>query len=177
MSDGVMMQYIPNKKIVPYAVVFVLVYFGAWNCNQYFDFNFNLKYYAECSPARSNARPVARNTSTNAVLSQATKAPTPTPNPTTRATTAQSINCIQHGPVDLKDPHHAIELHPVSRLHEIQAKLHQPEPIFNVLGHRGEQNKNNLEYNVQVVLNDKSASAWAHTKRRLNVVQQLQCLI
>lgn len=147
MSNGTLMYYRTHKKVISCAVVFLFIYFGAWNhCSQYFDLN--IKYYAECSPARNDARPVARNT------------PTPT-----RAITTQSTHCIQHGPVDLKDPHHAIEIHPVSRLHEIQAKLHQTEPIFKVLGHRGEQNNNNHEYNVQVTVNDKSASAWAHTKR------------
>lgn len=153
MSNAVM-QYIPTKKVVPIAVVFLFIHFGGWNyCSQLFELN--IKYQAECSPARNNARSSAR----------ITPAPTPTPSTTARATPAQSTHCIQHGPVDLKDPHHAIELHPVSRLHEIQAKLHQTEPIFKVLGHRGEQNKNNLEYNVQVVVNDKTASVWAHTKK------------
>lgn len=154
MSNGVM-HYIPTKKIVPIAVIFLFFHFSAWNyCSQYFDLN--IKYYAECSSLRNNARSSARNTPANAG-----PAPTSSPSTTTRATT----HCIQHEPVDLKDPHHAIELHPVSRLHEIQAKSHQTEPIFKVLGHRGEQNKNNLEYNVQVVVNDKSAAAWAHTKK------------
>lgn len=154
MSDGTMLHYTTHKKVVPYAVLFLFIYFGAWNhCSQYFDLN--IKYYAECSPVRNNARPGARNTATNS--------PTPISTPT-RATT-QSTHCIHRGPVDLKDPHHAIEMHPVSRLHEIQSKLHQTEPIFKVLGHRGEQNKNNHEYNVQVTVNNKSASAWAHTKR------------
>lgn len=159
------MQYIPARRVIPIAVVFLFIQFGGLNyCNQFFELN--MKYSVECSPPRNNARSSARNTPANAGP-QTTKSPAPTPTPSTtaRATTAQSTHCIQRGPVDLKDPHHAIELHPVSRLHEIQAKLHQTEPIFKVLGHRGEQNKNNLEYNVQVVINDKSASAWAHTKK------------
>lgn len=131
------MQYIKNKKVISIAMVFI-----------------SIGYYAEGSPGRNDAR-------SRAVPSP----PTSTTARTTTTPTQSSSHCIKHSPVDLKDPHHAIELHPVSRLHEIQAKLHQSEPIFKVIGHRGEQNKNNREYHMQVMVNDKSASAWGHTKR------------
>lgn len=163
-----MIQYTTQKKFVSFTILFVFVWFGAWNhCSQYFDLN--IKYYAECSPVRNDARAPVRNTATNAA-SRTANLPTPTPISTAsstkaRETTTQPSHCIQHAPIDLKDPHHAIEMHPVSRLYEIQAKLHQSEPIFKVIGHRGDENKNNHEYHVQVVVGDRSASAWAHTKR------------
>lgn len=54
MSDGTMLHYTTHKKVVPYAVLLLFIYFGAWNhCSQYFDLN--IKYYAECSPVRNNA--------------------------------------------------------------------------------------------------------------------------
>lgn len=149
----------PPKKFIPVVVVSLLLPYVTVNYFSLFV-DVNMKIYAEGSTVRHNTRSPIRNTPANAGP-QTTKSPAPT----TTARTASSAHCIQHGSVDLKDPHHAIELHPVSRLHEIQAKLHQTEPIFKVLGHRGEQSKNNLEYNVQVVVNDKSASAWAHTKK------------
>lgn len=169
MSEGKLMRYIAQKKVVSFAILFIFVYFGAWNdCSQYFDWN--VKYYAECSPARNEpGRAPPRNTATNAPPRFA-KSPPSTPfttqsSTTVRETTTKPSHCIQHAPIDLKDPHYAIEMHPVSRLHEIQAKLHQSEPIFKVIGHRGDENKNNHEYNVRVVVNEKTESAWAHTKR------------
>lgn len=143
-----LMQYITKKAIISIAMVLLGVGVGKYS-NTYFELN--VKYYAESAPVRNDGRSALRAS--------------PSPPATATTTTIKPSHCIQRSPGDLKDPHHAIELHPVSRLHEIQAKLHQSEPIFKVIGHRGEQSKNNREYQVQVMVNDKSASAWAHTKR------------
>lgn len=53
----------------------------------------------------------------------------------------------------------------MSRLYEIQAKNHEPEPTFKEIGQRGQQNKNNVEFHVQVTVKDKTVSAWGHTKK------------
>lgn len=88
---------------------------------------------------------------------------------TTKATTAQpqprAVQCTPNASLDLNDPRQAVDKHPVSRLHEIQAKDHEKEPIFKVIGHRGEHSKHNQEFNVQVTVKDKTASAWGYTKK------------
>lgn len=155
------MQQITRKKLISFSVITfgIVIFSGQQHYSHYLDLN--IKYYAESAQVRA---PAPRNTASNVV----SRAVTPKPTPPTRATTTttKSSHCIQRAPVDLHDPHHAIEKHPVSRLHEIQAKLHHQEPIFKVIEHRGQQNRNNLEYHVQVTINDnKSASAWAHTKK------------
>ncbi|XP_055295770.1 uncharacterized protein LOC129565207 [Sitodiplosis mosellana] len=72
-------------------------------------------------------------------------------------------NCLENP--DNSDPHKAIGKHPVSRLFEIQAKNHEPVPIFKDIGQRGQPNQNNVEFHVQVTINNRTASAWARTKK------------
>lgn len=145
MLPEILIRLMTNKKVISIALVFIAMLFGVekYSNNRYFELN--IKYQAEA----------VRNDGRSRVI----------PPPATSTTARPTSPCIHHSPVGLKDAHHAIDLHPVSRLHEIQAKLHQTEPIFKVIAHRGEQSKNNREFHVQVVINDKSASAWAHTKR------------
>lgn len=97
------------------------------------------------------------------------------PSPSTRTARATSTttpqpraprtNCLEKPAKDYSDPRLAIGLHPVSRLHEIQAKNYESLPVFKEIGHRRHPTKNNVEFHIQVKINDKTASAWAHTKK------------
>lgn len=65
--------------------------------------------------------------------------------------------------LDYGDPRQAVNKNPVSRLYEIQAKIHGKAPIFKEIGERGQQNS--LEFHVQVIIDCKVACAWGHTKK------------
>lgn len=65
--------------------------------------------------------------------------------------------------LDYGDPRQAVNKNPISRLYEIQAKIHGEAPIFKEIGERGQQNS--LEFHVQVIVDCKIACAWGHTKK------------
>lgn len=134
-----------SKRLTVSVFVFLLI-----GCT--INFNVNVNIFAE---SRQKTGPTPKNAATTRTT-RATITPTPHPQPK---------QCSQNVAIDINDPLHAVEMHPVSRLHEIQAKAHKKEPIFQIIGHRGEQNKNNQEFHVQVTVNDKTASAWAFTKK------------
>ncbi|XP_031624121.1 uncharacterized protein LOC116341295 [Contarinia nasturtii] len=92
-----------------------------------------------------------------------TRLPTTTIKPTPTQSRESRTNCIANVERDSSDPRQAIGKHPVSRLFEIQAKNHQVAPVFKDIAQRGEQNK--VEFHIQVSVNNKSASAWGHTKK------------
>lgn len=108
----------------------------------------NIQYFAECAPA--NHGQVQRTLSTTARTTMKTTT-------TTRPTREPRMNCDASSQI--------IGLHPVSQLHEIQAKNHKHHPLFKDIGRRGQQNENNIEFQVQVTVNGRSASAWGHTKK------------
>lgn len=148
------MQNTKKKLIISIVVAFISTFISIDRMrshhNKYFELTIK---YAETASERNDGYSVS-----HAV---------PSPLSNTRTDT-KPVHCIQYSPVGIKDPHYAIDLHPVSRLYEIQAKLHQSEPKFKDIGHgcdHHDQNKSNRKYHVQVMVNNKSTSAWSHTKR------------
>lgn len=119
----------------------------------------NIKY-AESAPIANRAAQTQRS-----IFSTTTKRTTTTPPPSPPPPRAPRTNCLENAERDYSDPRQAIGKHPVSRLFEIQSKNHEPEPVFKDIGQRGQQNKNNIEFHVQVTVKDKTASAWSHTKK------------
>lgn len=123
-------------------------YFGI---QQYYFryFDVNIKYMAESAPVQRGQ----------------VQRPFSTPTTTPPRAVASPVNCIANAEQDWSDPGQAVGKHPVSRLYEIQAKNHENEPIFTDVGERGQQIRNNVEFQVQVTVNGKKASAWGHTKK------------
>lgn len=78
---------------------------------------------------------------------------------------AKLTKCLENTERNFDNSRSVVEKHPVSRLHEIQAKNHGNQPIFKDVGQRGQQQNNNVEFQVQVTINDKIAAAWGHTKK------------
>lgn len=150
------------KKAVGISFTLFLVmgsqFFGMHEyCLRYLSIN--IQYFAECAPAVNRAvqqRPTA--TSTIKPITTTTHSPTPPPR-------TPQTNCLENANVDNSDPRQAIGKHPVSRLFEIQAKNHGTQPTFKDIGQRGQQNTNNVEFHVQVTVNDRNASAWGRTKK------------
>lgn len=89
--------------------------------------------------------------------------PTQEPSITTEDVIPTPIQCDFNLELDYGDPRQAVSKNPVSRLYEIQAKIHGKAPIFKEIGERGQQN--NLEFHVQVIVDCKIACAWGHTKK------------
>lgn len=112
--------------------------------------------FAECAPVSNRAGQGQRMTTRTTTTIKPT---TPTP---TQARAAR-MNCPENTERDSSDPRQAIGKHPVSRLFEIQAKNHEAAPIFKDLGQRGALNK--VEFHVQVTVNNKTTSAWGHSKK------------
>lgn len=92
------------------------------------------------------------------------------PRPRDPVTTTTPASIIQEHPrQDENDPTNAKSMHPVSRLYLIRATQHKTEPIFKEIGKKHYRNQQNHiirhEFQVQVKLDDKIASAWGQTKR------------
>lgn len=157
------------KKVVGFVFTLILV-LGSQNFGTYLRYlNINIQYFAECSPIANRATQTQRTT-----VSTTIKPSTTTPPP---LSTTPRANCLGNPEKELTDPRQTIGKHPVSRLFEIQAKNHEHEPIFKDIGQRGQQNKNNVEFHVQVTVKDKIASAWGPTKRDAKRRAAIQMLI
>ena len=151
------------KKAVGISFTLFLVlgsqFFGIHEyCLRYLSIN--IQYFAECAPAVNRAVQQQQRPTTSTTIKPITTTHSPTPPPRTPQT-----NCLDNAHADNSDPRQAIGKHPVSQLFEIQAKNHASQPTFKDIGQRGQQNKNNVEFQVQVTVNDRTASAWGRTKK------------
>lgn len=155
------MKQIKNLIGISFTLIIVLgsQFFGINDyCSRFLSIN--IKYFAECTPVNRGAQTQRSIVSTTTIRTTTTTPPPPPPSPR-----APRTNCLENADRDYSDPRQAIGKHPVSRLFEIQSKNHEPEPVFKDIGQRGQQNKNNIEFHIQLTVKDKTASAWGHTKK------------
>lgn len=136
------------------ATIFFTLVLGSiqyFSIQQYYFryFDVNIKYLAESAPVQRGR----------------VQRPLSTPTTTPSRAVASPVDCIANTEQDLSDPRQAVGKHPVSRLYEIQVKNHENGPIFTDIGERGHQNRNIVEFQVQVKVNGRTASAWGHTKK------------
>lgn len=85
-------------------------------------------------------------------------------------TTTTAVSAIQeHSRRDENDPVYAKTMNPISRLYLIRATKHQSDPIFKEISRKHFRNQKNHiirhEFQYEVKVDDKSASAWGQTKK------------
>lgn len=85
-------------------------------------------------------------------------------------TTTTAIATIQEHPGrDEIDPINAKTMNPISRLHLIRATQHQSDPIFKEISRKHFRNQKNHiirhEFQYEVKVDNKTASAWGQTKK------------
>lgn len=86
-----------------------------------------------------------------------------------QSTTTVRSNIQEHSSRDDINPLHAATMNPVARLYLIRAKQHQTEPVFKEIARKHYRNEKNHiirhEFQIQVKIDDKTASAWGPTKK------------
>lgn len=84
-------------------------------------------------------------------------------------TTAPPPAIQEHSRRDENDPYHAKWMNPISRMHLIRATQHQSDPIFKEISRKHFRNQKNHiirhEFQYEVKIDDKTASAWGQTKK------------
>lgn len=75
----------------------------------------------------------------------------------------------EHPSRDEENPFHAKKMHPVSRLYLIRSTQKQMDPVFKNVAEKVFRNQKNhiirREFQIEVRLDDKTASAWGQTKK------------
>lgn len=101
-------------------------------------------------------------------LIESTQQPNSSTRPTVRTTTAHSA-IQEHSRRDEYDPVYAKMMNPITRLHLIRATQHKSDPIFKETSRKHFRNQKNHiirhEFQYEVKIDDKTASAWGQTKK------------